>query len=73
MLTAKELRAKTDAELAADEAQLRKQLFDVRYKHATRQLEDTASIKKNKKDLARLLTVKTERAQKQTETTTEKK
>jgi large subunit ribosomal protein L29 len=72
MVTAKELRAKTDAELAADEAQLRKQLFDVRYKHATRQLEDTASIKKGKKDLARLLTVKTERAQKPIETTEKK-
>ena len=63
MATAKEMRAKSDAELAADEAALRKNLFDTRYKHATRQLEDTASLGRVKKDLARLLTVKAERAQ----------
>lgn len=62
MATAKELRAKTDTELAADEAALRKSLFDTRYKHATRQLEDTASLGRAKRDLARLLTVKAERA-----------
>lgn len=63
MATAKEMRAKTDAELAADEAALRKNIFDVRYKHATRQLEDTASLGRLKKDLARLLTVKQQRAE----------
>jgi large subunit ribosomal protein L29 len=62
MATAKELREKTDAELAANELELRRKLFDARYKHATRQLEDTASIGNMRRDLARVLSIKTARS-----------
>ena len=65
MATAKDLRDKNLEELAQEEATLRKNIFETRYKHAMRQLEDTASLRRLKKDLARVLTVK---AQKQTET-----
>jgi large subunit ribosomal protein L29 len=43
----------------ADDA--RKELFNLRFQHATGQLENTARLKQAKKDLARALTVARER------------
>lgn len=62
MATAKELREKSLEELATEEATLRKSIFETRYKHAMRQLEDTASLNRLKKDLARVLTVRSAKA-----------
>ncbi|MBI5494356.1 MAG: 50S ribosomal protein L29 [Deltaproteobacteria bacterium] len=62
MATKNELREKSGEELAQHEAELRKGIADAQYKHATRQLEDTASIRRQKRELAQLLTVKTEKA-----------
>jgi large subunit ribosomal protein L29 len=39
----------------------RKELFNLRFQHATGQLENTAGLKKAKRDLARGLTVARER------------
>jgi large subunit ribosomal protein L29 len=39
----------------------RKEMFNLRFQHATGQLENTAGLKKAKKDLARGLTVAQER------------
>jgi large subunit ribosomal protein L29 len=39
----------------------RKELFNLRFQHATGQLENTAGLKKAKRDLARALTVARER------------
>jgi large subunit ribosomal protein L29 len=39
----------------------RKELFNLRFQHATGQLENTARLKQAKKDLARALTVARER------------
>ena len=39
----------------------RKELFNLRFQHATGQLENTAGLKKAKRDLARSLTVARER------------
>jgi large subunit ribosomal protein L29 len=39
----------------------RQELFNLRFQHATGQLEDTAGIKRAKRDLARALTVARER------------
>jgi large subunit ribosomal protein L29 len=61
MSTAKDFREKSAEELNAQEAELRKSLFDAQYKHAGGQLEDTASIRRTRRDLARLLTVKTQK------------
>jgi len=61
MATAKDLREKSVEELAQEEATLRKSIFETRYKHAMRQLEDTASVGRLKKDLARVLTIKTQK------------
>jgi large subunit ribosomal protein L29 len=39
----------------------RQELFNLRFQHATGQLEDTAALKRAKRDLARALTVARER------------
>jgi large subunit ribosomal protein L29 len=39
----------------------RQELFNLRFQHATGQLEDTAAIKRAKRDLARAMTVARER------------
>jgi large subunit ribosomal protein L29 len=39
----------------------RQELFNLRFQHATGQLEDTAALKRAKRDLARTLTVARER------------
>ena len=52
----KELREMSVEQLKAKEVELRKQLFDLRFQHATAQLEKTASIPATKKDIARVLT-----------------
>ena len=41
---------------------LKKELFDLRFKQATGQLENTAGISKVKKDIARMNTILNERA-----------
>lgn len=64
MATAKDLRSKSAEELAQEEAAVRKGLMDARFKHANRQLEDTASLRRQRRELARLLTVKSEKNQK---------
>ena len=48
-------------ELRAKEMELREELFNLRFQHATRQLENTARIPLVKKEIARVLTVLRER------------
>ena len=45
------------AELKDEEVRLRKELFDLQFKHGTRQLMDTSSMSRTRKQLARVLTV----------------
>jgi len=52
---AKMLREKSGSELTDHALELRRQLFDLNFQHATRQLEDTASLKKTRRELARTL------------------
>jgi large subunit ribosomal protein L29 len=58
----KELRECTDERLRDLEQTLRRQIFDARIKNFTNQLDDTASIGRARKDLARVKTVLSERA-----------
>jgi large subunit ribosomal protein L29 len=58
---AKELRDLEDADLAKQVAELRKDLFGLRFAHATGELDDTARVGRVKRDLARALTVARER------------
>jgi large subunit ribosomal protein L29 len=61
-MKAKEIRDMPDDELAEEIAKLRRDLFGKRFANATGELEDTASLGKARRDLARALTVERERA-----------
>ena len=56
-----ELRDMSDTELAEHIRTARRELFGLRFQHATAALENTASLKQAKRDLARALTVQRER------------
>ena len=56
-----ELREMSDEELKAKSEELSRDLFNLRFRHASGQLENTAGLGKAKKDLARVLTVQNER------------
>ncbi len=56
----KELRELTPDRLTALEQSLRKQIFDARIKNYTNQLDDTASIRRLRRDMARVKTVHSE-------------
>lgn len=60
-MSAKELRELSSEELRAKEAELRQELLNLRFQHATRQLENTARIPAAKGEMARVLTVLRER------------
>ena len=61
-MLAKEIRKKTNEELNAEINTLKDELFNLRFQQATGQLENTARLKTVKKDIARIKTVLTERA-----------
>jgi large subunit ribosomal protein L29 len=46
-----------DDQLVESVANARQELFNLRFQHATGQLEDTAALRRAKRDLARSLTV----------------
>jgi large subunit ribosomal protein L29 len=60
-MKAGEVRDMTDADLRDHVETARRELFGLRFQHATGELDDTASLKKAKKDVARALTIANER------------
>ena len=54
-------RGLSDQELDAEIANARRHLYDLRFQLATRQLSDYSQISRTRRDIARLLTVQTER------------
>jgi large subunit ribosomal protein L29 len=54
-------RSLSEQELAEELASARRHLYDLRFQLATRQLTDYSQISQTRKDIARLLTVQTER------------
>jgi large subunit ribosomal protein L29 len=60
-MKATEFRDLEPAELTKQLAELRKELFGLRFSNATGELDDTAGISRAKRDLARALTVARER------------
>jgi large subunit ribosomal protein L29 len=60
-MKAKEIRDLPDDELSEEIGKMRKDLFGKRFANATGELEDTASIAKARRDLARALTVERQR------------
>jgi large subunit ribosomal protein L29 len=63
-MKAKDLRDMSDDELDAALHDRRQELFNLRFQSATGALENTAQLKLAKREIARILTVTTERAAK---------
>jgi len=61
-MKASELKAMKDAELVEKEAELRENIFRMKFKLATGDIEDSSEIKKAKKDIARIQTILNERS-----------
>ncbi|MBW2522613.1 MAG: 50S ribosomal protein L29 [Deltaproteobacteria bacterium] len=57
-----QLRECTDERLAELDKSLRREIFESRIKNFTNQLDDTASIRRARRDLARVKTIQNERA-----------
>ncbi len=62
MAQAADLRAKSDDQLSADLADLKREAFNLRFQAATNQLERPARIKEVRRDIARIKTLQGERA-----------
>ena len=61
MIRASELRGMTDDELAHQLSERRQELFNLRFQSVTGALENSARLKLAKREIARILTVVTER------------
>ncbi len=57
-----DLRVKSDDQLSADLAELKREAFNLRFQAATNQLERPARIKEVRRDIARIKTLQGERA-----------
>ena len=60
-MKASDLRSLTNEELEEKMGETRKQLFNLRFQSATGALENSAQLRSAKREIARILTVKTER------------
>jgi large subunit ribosomal protein L29 len=60
-MNAGELRDMSESELREHLRTARRELFGLRFQHATGELDDTASLRKAKREVARTLTVASER------------
>jgi len=60
-MKAREMRDMEELELEKQIAELRKEVFGLRFANATGELDDTASLGRARRDLARALTVARER------------
>ena len=56
-----DVRDLTDTELREHIHTARRELFGLRFQHATSELENTAGLKKAKREIARALTIQRER------------
>ena len=57
-----DLKKKSDAELAQELTDAKKELFNLRFQNATNQLDNTSRIKEVRRNIARIQTVITEKA-----------
>lgn len=58
----RELRELTDQDLEKQLAEHREELFNLRFQDATGALDNTARLRQTKRDIARILTLQSERA-----------
>ena len=61
-MKASELRGKSDAELGTELSELLKAHFSLRMRIATQQLNNTAQLRKTRRDIARVRTVMNQKA-----------
>lgn len=61
-MKAKDLRDRTEESLTELEKSLRNDAFQAQFKNFTNRLNDTAQIKRNRRDIARIRTILTQRA-----------
>lgn len=61
MISAKELRQKTDQEIHSALAAARTELHELSFKAATKQLKEVSKLQSAKRDIARCLTILRER------------
>jgi large subunit ribosomal protein L29 len=61
-MDAKELREKTPDQLREQLANLKKESFNLRFQQATNQLENTAQMRRVRRDAARVKTILNEKA-----------
>jgi len=61
-MRAREIRERSDQELANLESQLTRELFQLRFRNFTNRLDDTSQLGKLRRDLARVKTIRRERA-----------
>jgi len=60
-LKAKQLRELSDEDLVVRLRETRRELFNLRFQHATGQLDDPHKLSMTRREIARLLTIKQER------------
>jgi large subunit ribosomal protein L29 len=60
-MRASDVRDLTETELREHIQTARRELFGLRFQHATSELENTASLKRAKREIARALTIQRER------------
>ena len=65
MSSVSELKEMTKDELVRKEGELREAQFNLKFQHATGQLENTAQLARNRRDIARVLTILAEMDRKQ--------
>jgi large subunit ribosomal protein L29 len=61
-MKAKDLRLLSDGELIEKERQLQEELFNLRFQHATGQLENVIRVPQVRRDIARVKTILKEKA-----------
>jgi large subunit ribosomal protein L29 len=61
-MKAKDLRLLSDGELTEKERQLQEELFNLRFQHATGQLENVIRVPQVRRDIARVKTILKEKA-----------
>lgn len=61
-MKAKEVHRFNDEEISIEIGRLRKRMFELRSQKVTDKIEDTSRFKKNRRDIARLLTEQRDRA-----------
>ena len=67
MVKVKDLRAKSDSELAEMASDLRKESFNLRFSQATGQLANTARRSQVRREIAQIKTIQSERQEKKGE------